>query len=116
MKQLTLILLVILLFQSFGSGMLKMNLEKEQSLTQNFVQFWTPRFMMHEWTTALNGVYTLTYLIVLFLFIRKVEVFSWQMALAVIVCAIFSYGLCVSQTHRFRDILMPMMILVACKR
>ncbi len=116
MKKLILILLVVLVFQSPGTGLLKVNFEQEQSFTQNFVQFWTPRFITHEWTTALNFVYSFVYLGILFYFIRKIDVFSWQFVLTVIVCVVFSYSLCVSQTHRFRDILMPMMILIACKK
>ncbi len=114
MKKLILILLVILVFQS--PGLLKINFEQEQSFTQNFVQFWTPRFITHEWTTALNFAYSFVYLGILFYFIRKVDVFSWQFVLTVIVCIVFSYGLCISQTHRFRDILMPTMLLIACKK
>jgi hypothetical protein len=116
MKKLILILLAILIFQSFGTGLLKVNFEQEQSFTQNFVQFWTPRFITHEWTTILNYAYSFVYLGILFYFIRRVEVFSWQFVLTVIVCVVFSYGLCISQSHRFRDILMPIMILTACKK
>ena len=107
-----LLMLAILPFQSFG-GVLDFNFAKSQGYTWNMWKMWSPSFLpvlqYGEWW---NYLLALPYLIIMFLFIRRVEIISWPFlfVLSVSLCYAFTCG-----SPRYKEILFPAILYIIFK-
>jgi hypothetical protein len=115
LKILTLLSLTILLFQSFGGGLLSYNFTIRHSFTDGLMAFWRPVFIFQAWTNLLYIPYSIGYCVLLFYFVRKVEIESWQMIFLLVVMVVFAKIGYVYAVYKFRDMLIPIMLLTALR-
>ncbi len=112
----TVILLVIIaLFQSYGSGVLLYNFKLKHSLTEGFMQFIRPVFIFQSFTNIIYPVYAIGFIILVVMFIRKVKFKSFCFYFSFIVTVIYSLFGSLGSMFRFRDLLIPIMLMVVCE-
>jgi hypothetical protein len=112
-KILILLFLAILLFQSYGGGILKFNFTPRHSFTEGFMAFWRPCFLMQVYANFLYPIFAVGYLIIMVKFIRRVKFTSWQFVFLLIVCITLSIIETVNAMTKVRDILIPIILLGA---
>jgi hypothetical protein len=115
-KILCLLFLAILIFQSPGTSIIQYNLAFKHSFTDGFMYFLRPTFIIQVWLNCLYPLYFISYVIMMFLFIRKVKVNSWQFIFCAIVCLVFSVIGNLYSMNRFHDLLIPIVLLTIFKK
>jgi len=105
--------LPFLLFQSYGIGLLKFNLRPHQSFTEGLIAFWRPEFIFQIWTNIFYPLYAIGYCVLVFSFLRKVRVGSWQFLFVFVSMIVFSVIVGAMAMIKFRDIIVPIMLIVA---
>lgn len=117
-KILSLLFLIILLFQSWGMGLLQTNFHDnavlyKHSFTDGLMAFFRPMSIYSVWDKLnfLFPILAFTWIWIIFMFIRRVKIKSWQFAFFIIITLTFSYIGYWGCMVRFRDILTPMVLL-----
>ena len=122
LKILCLLFLAMLLFQSWGLGLLQTNFHDnaviyKHTFTDGLMAFFRPMSVYSVWD-RMNWIYPLAaacYCYMIFMFFRKVKILSWQFTFFVIVMVVFSYFGYTNCMSRYREVLMPMILLTIFK-
>ena len=110
---LTVILLfIVALFQSYGSGLLLYNFQLRHSFTEGFMSFIRPVFIFQSFTNIIYPVYAIGFILLLIAFIRKIKFNSYHFYFSFIVTIVYSCFGSLGSMFRFRDILIPIMLMV----
>jgi hypothetical protein len=114
--KLTIILLAVVgLFQSYGNGVLSYNFQIRHSFTEGFIYFIRPTFIFQSFTNIIYPVYAIGFIILVVMFTRKVKFKSFYFYFSFIVTVIYSLFGSLGSMFRFRDLLIPIMLMVVCE-
>jgi hypothetical protein len=112
LKNVSMLFIPFLLFQSYGGGILRYNMKMKHPFTEGWMNFWKPEFIFQAWTNIFYPIYAIAFTILVFAFIRRVKINSWQFVFVIIVSITFSLIANLSAIIKFRDMIIPVMLLV----
>ncbi|MDR3609555.1 MAG: hypothetical protein P4L27_03225 [Ignavibacteriaceae bacterium] len=112
-KKIVLMFLVILPFQSFGGGMMQYNFTQRFTFTQGLMEFFRPLFIYSVWDKLafVFPLFAFGYIVLIFMFIRKVEIVSWDFLFCIVVVIVYAHSGSWGTMSRYRDIMTPLILL-----